>query len=194
MAKGDLKRILTNKKTYWLGAIVGTASYLLSLLISLLGIAPKTIKFGNYLQVTGALVDVNVRQQLTSGGMASTLGAKVMQLLTAVPKYSFVEHIMLVAGSILLVILGSWLYIYLPKWKNTQPWKLAGELLYGASAITLFTMLWNGLSSMARGTGFVFGFLGIPSLLITMAIYYLAVAIFVGGLTRIKMVGKLLQD
>lgn len=179
-----MKEILKDKKTYFLGGIVGTVTYLISWLINLLGIAPKTIKIGSFVQVTGALVDINIREQLASGGVANRLGLKVMQLLTAVPKFNLTELITMIAGSIILVIIGKWIYSWkiTPKWKNTPPWVLAGELFYGAIVITLAVTLLGGL-----------GMAGLPTLAITMALYYLGVALIVGLLTRVGMIKRLID-
>lgn len=179
---GKLGSILKSPKTYWLGAIVGAVTYLLSWIITILGIAPKTIKIGNYFQATGALVDINVRQQLTSGGVANTIGLKMVQLLTAIPKWDWGDLITLVIGSIVLVIAGKWIYTIQFVPKNTR-FKLALEMLYGAIAVVL-VLTWIGK----------LGLFPPINLLLTLAVYYLIIAIIVNYLAKTQTIGKFIRE
>ena len=190
MAKGDFKKILTSGKTWLLGWIVGTASYLLSMLSTAIGIT-KTIKIGNYVQVTGALIDVNVRQQLSSGGIAGKLGTKLLQLLTVVPKFELIDYLTVVIGSVALVIIGRTLYTqrWAVKISKKPKYKLFHELFYGALAVTLITTVINIMS-----VGVTNGLLIFSGLAIAMAIYYVIVSIVVLLLTMMfKQLDKVLN-
>lgn len=162
------------KKSWILGIIVGSVTYTISYLLTFLGLAPTTVKLGNYVTVTGALVDVNLRSQIVSSGVANQLGLTVMKYLRYVPKWDWGQYIIIVLGSIALVMIGKGVYSLRGVPKGSARFRLATQLFYGALLVTAITALLGGmLMSMA----FI-------NLAITMALYYLAVAIIVIAIDR----------
>lgn len=167
-----LKEIIRRPGTWTLGALVGTITYALSLIWTML-VPTRTLNFGNYVTVTGALVDINVRNQIMSSGVANALGAQVLKILNYVPKWNWGEWIGIVIGSIALVIIGKAIYQSRFSYKNARM-KLSLELFYGAVVFT-------GAMALIGGV-----FAGFPMLVLNMLVYYILVgAIIIPGAAKL---------
>lgn len=166
---------IVNMKSVAFGAAVGTLTYIFSLMYTAI-VPSKTINIGNYVTVTGSLIDVNVRHQIASSGAANAIGVKVMQLLNQIPYMNWGDWLTIVLGSIVIVMLGKWMYSFLPK---NAKFRLAVELLYGAIAGVILIGLLGGIMPT----------LGMWTLIVNFAVYYLLVAIIIQMLST-TMVGK----
>lgn len=178
---------VVNMKTATLGWVVGSVTYILSWLATILGIGSKTLNLGKYVGVTGSLVDVNVRAQLESSGVANKLGLSVLQLLRFVPKLEWGQYLTIVIGSIVLVVLGKWIYLGL-KWtpRGTPKSKLYLQLLYGAIAVTAIVSIIGGMYSIPAFVGLV----------LAMAIYYGLVALVLWVIVKLNFLalGKFINN
>lgn len=171
---------IVNMKTAIFGAVVGTVTYLISWLATMLGIGARTFRIGDFVAVTGSLLDVNVRAQIESSGVANQFGASVLQLLRFVPNLKLGHYLTVVVGSIALVMLGKWIYVgmnQLPR--GTAKTRIFLQLLYGATAFTVIVAVLGGLFSIPAFMG----------LLIAMAIYYGLVAFVLWAIVSLNFLG-----
>ncbi len=168
-----IKQILGDKETYKLGFLVGIVAYLLSWVIGVLKI--PVLKFG--IPATDLTVEastISIRQQIIERGVATGLGNALLEWLAGIQVMNIMAILATIIGAMIIVIIGRIVYNYLPQGKPT--WKLALVLLYGALIGSI-----------------IFMFVGIPPItaIISIAIYWVLVAIIINLVTRLKMFSRM---
>lgn len=173
--------VLQAKRTYSMGIAIGLATYLIAWIVNWARanqMLSNLINIGGT-QVPAGALSINVIGEATSMGTANKLGVKAMAILnTLIP--SWVAFIQIMVGSIVLIMIGRTIYsiIKFPELKTSLP-KLAVELLYGALAGVLLIAGIGGVGMSA---------------VITMTLYYIALAIIITLMARyMKWYSKLVQ-
>ena len=126
--------------------------------------------------ITFATLDVNVRQQITSG-VDKSIGTQVLNLFggnfNGIAGGMFGAAIMAIIGAVLLVIIGRFVYEYVPFGKTANT-RLIAVLLYGSIIGGAIVSFWTGAA------------VKIPTVnaIVTMAIYFFIVALVYSGLSN----------